>query len=445
MGERRSQRGWVVSLALLLVMMLAAPATAQDDAEQSPAPPNDDAPQWDALDSPRETMFTFLEAANELLLGRDDVHGLVPLTRDRTVLDLYAAHASSQSVPEQGLWRAAWLNLDAFPTIPVVHAGSDVSGHTSATTTDGDDAMATITDDPGTSGTQYTIVTVPDDNADFLGNDARPGDILRTNFVTDGFGNTTYDEFVVDLVQADNQLRLVSGPSSEVSVAQKIEIWRSLNATEESAEIAKDAGSWANPLVRAVWPDQIESSGTVQEGFHVCAALAGLASGVLPHQGLTNLEISGFSDVPRTTDKFNRPQLDAMAAAGVWIVTQDRFNGEVFSRHAVTTGNSDDINEREEMIRRNADSISFRFKDHFQPFIGVSNVTSSMVSVLDREVRQLVEVLKTESVTERLGGQIEDATILRLSPHATLKDRIVLELDVEAPAPFNNFEVHLVL
>jgi hypothetical protein len=53
----------------------------------------------------------------------------------------------------------------------------------------------------------------------------------------------------------------------------------------------------------------------VQEGYHLCAALAGLRSGVLPHQPLTNLEIVGFSDVPRTTSKFNKPQLDAMAVA----------------------------------------------------------------------------------------------------------------------------------
>lgn len=381
----------------------------------------------------------------ELLLGRDDAYGLVPLTRDRTVLDLYAAHVASQASPEQGLWRVLWTSLEGLPEIPVVHAGSAVAGHTAPTTSDGEVALAVIEDDPLTSGSQYTVLRCTSANADFLAAGVRAGDIVRTLYTGDGFGNFVYSEFIVDEVQSEDQLRLLAGPAAPVSVAAKFEVWRNLTATEEAAAIAANAGSWGSRRVRAVWPDTVESSGTVMEGYHLAAALAGLSSGILPHQGMTNLEVVGFTGVGRTVDKFNRAQLDAMAVAGTWIVTQDRQTGQVFTRHAVTTGDYEDINAREEMIVRNVDSISYRFKDHFAPFIGITNVTPSMQDRLDLETTKLIDTLKTEQATTELGGQLVDGSIVEIAPHATLLDRFVITIDIDVPEPFNNAEVRLIL
>ena len=381
----------------------------------------------------------------ELLLGRDDVYGLVPLTRDRTVLDLYAAHVDSMSSAEQGLWRTLWLNLVGVPEIPIVSAGSTVSGYTQATTSDDLPCLCTFEDDSLTSGTQYTIMRCPSGNGEFVQNQVRAGDIVRALYVGDGFGNWSYSEFIVDEVESEDQIRLMTGPSAPMSIPTKIEIWRNLSATEEATEIARDAGAWNNRRIRAVWPDVIESSGTLQEGYHLCAALAGLASGILPHQGMTNLEIAGFSDVPRTTKKFNRPQLDILATAGVWIVTQSNTDGEIYTRHAMTTGDYEDINEREEMLTRNVDSISYRFKDTFTPYIGVTNVTPSMLRILSTEINKLIDTLKTERYTEELGGQLIDAQVVRLAQHLLLLDRVVLVLNCQVPYSMNNFEVHLVI
>lgn len=386
----------------------------------------------------------------EKLLGRDDVYGLVPLTRRRTVLDLYAAHVKAQSSPEQGLWRVLWVNLEGVPEIPIVHAGSTVPGHIEATTDDGEVARAVIEDDPDTSGSQYTRVRFTSDNVELIKLDVQAGDILRCLYTSDGFGNEEYNEYVIDEVQAENQLRLLTGPDAPISVAAKVEIWRTLTATEEADVVSVNGGSWGDRRVRATWPDRIESAGTIQEGYFLNCALAGLCSGVLPHQGLTHLEIVGFSDVSRTTQKFNRAQLDKLALGGVWIVTQDLTGidtnvGQIYTRHAVTTGGYDDINQREEMLTRNVDSISYRFKDHFKPFIGVTNVTPVIQARLELETGNLIKVLQTEAETQNLGGQLIDATIVELRPHLTLKDRYVLKLDCQVPYPFNNFEIHLMI
>lgn len=386
----------------------------------------------------------------EILLGREDIYGLVPLTRNSIVTDAYQAHVGSMSSPEQGLWRVLWVNLEGRPVIPVVSNGSTIAGYISATTTDGELALATFSDDPDTTGNQYTIVQIPAGNAGFLQNGVRPGDIVRALFVGDGFGNFTWSEYIVDEVTSEDELRLLTGPAAPQTVPAKIEVWRNLTPTEEATQIGIEAGAWGDRRVRAIWPDQIESGGTIQEGFHLCAALAGLSSGILPHQGMTRLEIAGFTSALRTTSKFNRPQLDIMALAGTWIVTQDLSVtsgqlGKIFTRHAVTTGAYADINAREEMIIRNVDSISYRFKDNFEPFIGITNVTPSMESKLRFETLSLIEVLKSEAATIDLGGQLISAVIVRLSPHLTIADRFVLVLSIEVPVALNNFEIHLVL
>ncbi len=381
----------------------------------------------------------------ESAVGRDDLYGIVPLTKWDAALDLFAAHVKAMSAPEQALWRVLWVNLAGVPEIPVVHAGSAVANHVEATTTDGEVALGVIEDDSLTSGTQYTILRCTSLNADFVANGVRAGDILRCQYVGDGFGNSTYSEYVIDEVQAEDQLRLLTGPGGPVTVAAKFEVWRNLTATEEAAEVGKQAGAWGDRRIRAVWPDRVEDAGTVFEGYHLCATLAGLVSGVLPHQGLTNLEITGYSNMNRTVQKFNRTQLDAMTLAGVWVVTQDPVAGDVYTRHAVTTADYDDLNKREEVITRNVDSISFRFKDHFKPFVGVTNVTPVTLSVLDLEARSLIQVLKTTNVTVNLGAQLIDGEIVELRQHVTLKDQVLMTVNLTVPYALNVLAVRLVV
>lgn len=380
-----------------------------------------------------------------LLLGRDDVYGLVPLTRDQAVLDLFVAHVRDQSTPEQAQWRVLWTNLQGIPEIPVVSTGSTIRNHLAATTTDGLVALCVIEDDPFTTGSQFTILRCTSANADFISNGVRAGDIVRTLYTGDGFGNFTYSEFVVDEVISEDQLRLLVGPGGPVTVGSKTEIWRNLTATEEAAELALVSAAWGDHRVRSVWPDQIESFGTIMEGYHLCAALAALASGVLPHQGLTHVALAGFSDVSRTTQRFNRAQLDVMAGSGTWIVTQDVLTSAIFTRHAVTTADNSDLNKREEMIVRNVDSISFRFKDHFAPFIGITNITDGTIARIGTEVHNLTSLLQVENSTPNLGGQLIDALLLELRRSVTLRDRIVLRLAITVPVALNNLELHLII
>jgi hypothetical protein len=305
--------------------------------------------------------------------------------------------------------------------------------------------LATTEDDPDTSGTQYTLLKVPDNNGLFVTNGVVAGDIVRYQYTTDMFGEITYSEYVIDEVVNESTLLLQTGTTVAESTPRKVEVWRNLSVQEQAEEIASTAGNWANRRIRAIWPDEFEGDGVTQEGYFLCCCLAGLVSGVVPQQGLTNLEIAGVTGVPRTTELFNRSQLDEMAVNGTWIVTQDPRSGEVYSRHALSTADYENIDFREEMVTRNVDSISYYLQDTFAPYIGISNVTPSMLDIIEAETNAAIQFLRAANFTPRLGGQLIEAAItdLRISP--VFKDRIILSLDLTIPYSLNNLEVHLLI
>ena len=372
----------------------------------------------------------------QVIDGRFDVYGLVPLTYNKTVLDLFVAHVNGQSTEDIGRWRVLWLNLENPPVANIVDA---------STSLDGAAVMGILEDNPSVDGTQYTLLTVPSQNSRFVTNGVRVGDLVRYLYSGDGFGGLTYSEFIVASVINESQITLSTGHSSAINFPQKLEIHRNLTATEQAAQIALSAGSYSNRRVRAVWPDSIGSGNENMPGIYLCAALSGLTSGVVPHQGLTHLAISGFDDVSRTTRLFSRTQLNTMAGSGVWIVDQDAQSGAIFTRHAVTTARTDDINAREEIVTRNVDSISFLFLDAFSPYIGVSNVTPSMLDILEAETLARIQFLRSNNFVQRLGGQLIDATIADIHISPIFKDRIVISVDLVIPYALNVIELHLIV
>jgi len=377
------------------------------------------------------TLEPWLDAL-EILVGRDDVYSLVPLTQYKPVCDAFLAHCSAQSTPENGRWRITWLNLAAEETIGV-YTTSAVGGGP---------VLATITDDPDTSGTQYTLVEAVGEQ--FVTNGVRAGDTVRALYTSDGFGNYTYTEFVVDAVLNEESIRLVTGPDAAVNTPSKIEIWRTLSKDELATEMATKPGLFSSRRAYLVWPDTLGNAGVTFEGFYLCSALAGLRSGVLPHQGLTNVEINGFDDLSRTVDFFSANQLNTMAASGYWIVTQDPSDGSVFTRHQLSTGDQDELNEKEQNITTNLDNISVNFLIRMKQFIGRGNVTPTMLAILRGEILGLIEQFKNTIINDQLGPQILNAEILELRPDDVLGDRIIARIDVELPYPLNNLELHLV-
>ena len=374
----------------------------------------------------------------------DGFYNLCPLTNDRDVHELFIAHVNSASTPEQALWRRVWVSLPGFPTIPIVSAGSDVPGYRTATTSDGQIAKATVSDDPNTGGADYVLVTLRSNNFNFVAGNVRPGDIFRVNFNSDGYGGVIYENYTIAAVINSDTLRLATSLPAPINVATKFEIWRNLSVSDEAEAIANYASSYGNRRVSAVWPDTAEIGNSVVAGYYVAAALAGLASGVLPHQPLTRVELSGITSVPRTNRKFNKAQLNKLAEGGVCVVTQEEGT-PVFIRHCVTTGNTNNVFDREEMPTRNLDSISYRIFEYLDPFIGRTNVTPATQARIRAELEVLLGLLQIENANNDIGGQLISWEIVKLEPNPIFKDRYDLVLALELPFPLNNIKVTLEL
>ena len=382
----------------------------------------------------------------ERIKGRDDMYNLIPLTYDRLVQNLWAAHIGGESNEIANNWKAAFFSLKAEPKQLVVGQNALIGGVLGNVMED--EMLATLKDDPNATGSnQYTLLQVPTGtnfaSGYFITNDVRPGDIVRYNFSVDQFGEEQYEEYVVDQVLSENSLLLYTSADAPVTVPQRFEIWHNRNRNEIAEDLAQQAGSLSNRRVCAVWPDQVGEAGITQPGYYLAAALAGLVSGVVPHQPLTNVEVAGFDDFTRSYKYFNETQLNRMAEAGVWIVTEDR-DGTPHTRHALTTDNLD-LNRREEMIRRNVDSMSYLFLRRLRPFIGRTNVQPGMLRRLKFEVETIINFLSNNGNTEELGSQLISGEIRKLQVHPLLKDRIEIVLDLVVPAPLNNIELHLVV
>ena len=377
----------------------------------------------------------------ERIKGRDDMYNLVPMTFDRRIQNLWAAHIGGESNEVANNWKAGFFSVQAHPVVKVAGQGALIDGVLGEEVEE--PVLATLSDDPNATNTQYTRLTVTSGNGYFITNDVRPGDVVRYNYTVDGFGEEQYEEYVVDVVVSESTLLLYSGGDFAVTVPQRVDVYHNRNRNEVVEDIVQQAGSLSNRRVCAVWPDQVGEAGTVQPGYYLSAALAGLVSGVVPHQPLTNVEVAGFDDYTRSYKYFNETQLNRLAEAGTWIVTEDK-DGTPFTRHGLTTDNLD-LNRREEMIRRNVDSMSYLFLRRLRPFIGRTNAQPGMVRRLRYEVTTAIRFLKANGFTDELGSQLIDGTIRTLQIHPLLKDRIEIVLDLTVPAPLNNIELHLVV
>lgn len=369
-------------------------------------------------------------AALAILDGRDDLYNYVPLTFNKEIVDLFVNKADAESTSTANNWKGVVFALLGKSTTTIVGPDSN----------DGDEVMATLSDNPNATGTQYTLLTAEDGN--FITNGVDAGDVVQYLFAVDGFGEETKQEFIVDSVLSEQTLVLVSGHSVAISEPEKIRIVHTLTASEVKDDLKAQAGAYGNRRVVAIWPDEAGNADQTLSGYYVAAAVAGEISGAAPHAPLTNAALTGFDDLSRSFGLFTMRQLEELSDAGIWVVLQDR-DGTVYNLKAVTTDTTD-LNRSSESVRRNVDSISGYIYRQLRAFIGRSNVTPTLIRLLRTRLQAILDDLQRVTVDE-IGGQLISGSIRTLAQHATVKDRVEVVLDLEVPAPLNNLAVYLVI
>jgi hypothetical protein len=365
----------------------------------------------------------------------DKVYSFVPLTFDRTIQDAVVSHVNAYSTPEVGRWRIAWLAAQDIKS-EVLYSLKE----------DGSDYTATITDDTTVIGTQNRLVTI--EGAKFIDDGIRPNDTIRINFRLSAAGKVIYDEYTVDKVRTNTTLVIINSLSAPINSAIKVEVARNYTKSERANLIALRGGEYNNRRVRMVFPDTYVGGGFVKQGYFAAAGLAGLRSGVVPHQGLTNTEFLGAYDLSKVVVEFSSDELNTMAEQGIWIISQEVVGATAYVRHQLTTDESG-LNTSEDSITTNVDNISYRLKHALSPFIGKYNVNEYNLLVIRENLIGLLYELASNTFTIRAGNQLTsftpDTDLLKLQQNPVSKDKIDIEVRLNVPYPLNYINLKLIV
>ena len=400
---------------------------------------------YDAVLNSQNMLVYFIAVATDDLAGyntaikisekSDKVYSFVPLTFDRTIQDAVVSHVNAYSTAEVGRWRIAWLAVEDVKTSTIYSLKED-----------GSDYTATITDDTTVTGTQNKLVTI--EGAKFIDDGVRPNDSIRINFRLSPSGKVIYDEYVVDRVRTNTTLVLTKSLSAPINTPVKVELIRNYTKSERANLIALRGGEYNNRRVRVVFPDTYVGGGFVKQGYFAAAGLAGLRSGVVPHQGLTNAEFLGAYDLSKVVIEFSADELNIMAEQGIWIISQEVIGATAYVRHQLTTDESG-LNTSEDSITTNVDNISYRLKHALSPFIGKYNVNEYNLLVIREILVGLLYELASNTFTIRAGNQLTSFTpaedILKLQQNPVFKDRIDVEVRLHVPYPLNYINLKLIV
>lgn len=372
--------------------------------------------------------------ALEVVEGNRQFYNFAPMTFNKEVRDAVIGQASTESTATANNFKGVFVGIEGVTTRKVVSIDSS---------TDGEEVLGTIADNPNATGTQYTLLQVPAGNGAFVTNGVVAGDAVRFQFGDDGFGNESYETFVVDEVLSEDSILLVSGTDVAVTAAQKLEIVHTLNKAEQATHIAAEAQAVSDSKVCACWPDVFGNGGRSLPGYYLAAAGAGLAGSVAPHAPLSGTAVAGVDDLSKSFGYFNNSQLNTMDESGVFIFAEDE-DGTPQVRHGVTTDTTS-LNKREESMRRNYDSISLFFYNRVKQYAGRVNNTPTFLSKLRWDLKDAISFLKQSNFTDDLGGQLIDGTVVSVTQHPLLLDHVEVYITLQLPAPANQLEIHLVI
>jgi hypothetical protein len=367
----------------------------------------------------------------------DIVYAFAPMTRDAATLSMIEAHVNAMSAADQKKWRIAFFG-STLPTTSVVLAQSN--------NPQGVPWEATIIDDPRVPGNQYRKVVLTEDG-DLL-QTMSVGDEARYQFSTDAWGNAIYETGEVGEIESDSVFYLVDSLTSPVTVPSKIEAYHPLSVAQQATAVAAQSAQYADRRVYNVFPSILNAFGVSLTSEYAAAAIAGLCSSVVPQQGLTHVEVEGFDDLPLVYSTFSSAQLDEMAGAGTWIIMQEVAGGPVFVRHQVSTAAStEDLNETELSLVKNLDSISYFFVTQLSGYIGRYNVTPELLDAIRTQLDSGLNYLGSLTSVGLLGPQVilEGSEIVSVRQHPEFRDRVIIRMNLNLPAPLNIIELYLVV
>ena len=292
-------------------------------------------------------------------------------------------------------------------------------------------------------------------NADFGGNPNVAGDVITIDVVSKAT-NATEDAFILGTlhqiasVDSNSQLTLVSDVSGGFAGSLENVEYRVLNnlsLNDQAAFLAGYASSFANRRLVHTWPDVLAVSvngiATKVPGYYAGSVIAALVAGLPAQAGFTNLTVTGFVGRENSDDKFSDTQLDTIAGGGNFIFTQPVPDTALLIRHQLTTDLTT-IFFQELSVTKNVDLIAKFFRALYRPFLGIYNITDTLLDLLKTRGEGGIQFLRDQRVA-RIGAPIRRGNLTRIEESATQPDTVEIDIDITVPLPLNNIKLTLLI
>lgn len=355
------------------------------------------------------------------------VYALVPLTQDQSIAAAFQQHVDGMSTPENASWRMALVNT-AAPTTQAI-------GQYNANSVNANSGNNTITNVNGS----YVLTA---SNAQFLSDGMVPGDLVH---ITAATGSPTQVGTVKVLSVLNNQQIAIAATGAATAVSYYVT--RTLTRAQQAAAITAVSSTFSDKRVIHVQPDTagIMVDGVVKylPGYYLCAALAGLVSGLPVQQGLTNIGVAGIADLQHSNFYFTRAQLNAMAAAGTLLLVQQAQGTIPYVRHELTTDMTV-LQYREIQQVKNIDFLSYYYHDILKGFIGKWNITPDSLNTLRQTINAASKQLQGKKLP-MIGAPLIDAQIQSLVQNSSNLDNVDAYLNVRIPTVMNYINLYLVV
>lgn len=379
-----------------------------------------------ALRTNGDTVEAF-RAALKKIQTNDRVYALAGMTDREDVMELLRAHCEEMSNKFTKNFRRAYVGTDS----PGAYAywGELSSGGYRT----GDLASSVVT----------------------LGEDYR----ADSQFTAADVGSTIT---VQSIGQTYNILEVISdfevltdAPNVVAVTGSNLVLTRADTAANAALFVADRSARLNSRRIVNVWCDDamVTESGVTKilPSKFIAAEIAGLRCALLPQQGMTMTEILSVDAAPSMYTTFDPAQLDAVAANGTFVVTQESEGGSVFVRHQLTTSTNAGALASEDNVGVIVDEFGYAEKDLFRSYIGRRNATPDTIAEIDDKLKVLAtSFTQVELVNKDIGPPVlaffdekDNEGEVTVRQDGDLADTLMTYVRLRVPLPLNGLNNYI--
>lgn len=393
---------------------------------------------------PFGTIDAFTRAAT--FLEGFEVYGIALLTHDPTVNQIFQTHVDLMSQPENMGERIVLIN----PTTPTHRVNtlvaSGTNGNTTLTVNQFDTGVHNLTAlllaqglppagpyttadgiymDDG-DGNNYNVVNVVGSVITLKTSGFLPGENDDAFYSTTPLPQPLISQTFAVLLRG-TPLVLTNGKPDLPNIALTV---------QEIAQGFKDRRVWD------IFPDSCSytnSAGIAQiiDGFYMSAAISGMIGAQPPQQSFTNFPMTGFTGVIGSNKVFSNPQLNTIAAGGVYIIVQDQPATPLIARMALTTDMTS-VETRTDTVTKIVDFCAKFLRTGLKNFIGRFNITQGFLDSLGHVIHGLLGFLADSGVL--IGSNLNNLIQDTAEP-----DQVDVDVTLDVPLPCNYIRLTLVI